>query len=810
MIRFRAAGFPALLALVCLACDRTPPAPLAQRFVDLYEPSLVDSRVAPEAPPPRVEWRFDGPGSKKDEQGAQTRGWRALNGIEGLAVRDGRLVGRTTSDLPILNLALDPALEDPDTLHEVEVRLSVSAGANAMLDFSREKGLDEKKVLESARDFPWSFSSPVVAGEETRTYLLRTPFSERLAGAHHVHLRPTDQAGATFAIESVRRVSRREHLAGVPSGVGWQGLSEIYRETIVSRAPEKVRLELTLPPRPWLDLAVGTPEDGPVTFRLAVAASARSQDETVVLERTVTRAHRWEEVGADLSRFAGRKVALTLSLAAEKRGALGFWGAPAVRDRGSRPLRAAAQSKGRTPQGVIVIWADTLRRDHLGAYGYKRDTSPFIDRLAREGALFKDAVSQASWTKVSTPSLLTSLYPTQHGVKDFTDRLPSSGTTLAEVYREAGYATVCLSSVLFIGKLTNLHQGFEVLHEDGSLPDRGSSKTAREYVDRLTAWLETHQGVPFFAFLHVTDAHDPYKPYRPWDTLYADGSHAEQHERHAKEVRKFIADPLLKLFGMPNRAELEKGGLDADAYVAHDKDWYDGSIRGMDAEIARLFERLRTLGLDDKTLVVFTSDHGEEFLEHGRMFHGQNVYGHQNNVPLILWGPGIPKGRVIEDTVQSIDVMPTLLEASGLRLPSEAQGRSLFAFMTTAGEGGRVHAAPESHAAFSEKAETSQAVGAPPPRDTSSQAIVLDGFKLVHNRKRPAGQAEYELYDHRRDPLNLSDIAASRPEIVERLKRELVAWRRSAEAARLKPDSHAEKALSRDELERLRALGYIQ
>src|SRR5262249_28275921 len=148
-------------------------------------------------------------------------------------------------------------------------------------------------------------------------------------------------------------------------------------------------------------------------------------------------------------------------------------------------------------------------------------TSPFIDRLAREGTLFRDAVSQASWTKVSTPSLLTSLYPTTHGVTEFSGRLPASAHTLAEVYREAGYATACFSSVIFIGKFTNLHQGFEELHEGASLPDEESSKTAREYVDRLNPWLKAHRDAPFFVLLHVTDPHDGYKPYAPYDTLFA-------------------------------------------------------------------------------------------------------------------------------------------------------------------------------------------------------------------------------------------------------------------------------------------------
>ena len=105
---------------------------------------------------------------------------------------------------------------------------------------------------------------------------------------------------------------------------------------------------------------------------------------------------------------------------------------------------------------------------------------------------------------------------------DFNDRLPAAATTLAEVYRAAGYATLGFASNLFTGQFTNLHQGFEEQHEDGSLPNQGSSKTAREYVDRLASWLEAHRDVPFFAFLHLYDPHDPFEPGRPYDTMWAD------------------------------------------------------------------------------------------------------------------------------------------------------------------------------------------------------------------------------------------------------------------------------------------------
>src|SRR5262245_58837702 len=703
--------------LVTAACRGAAP-PVTQRLVDVYKPELVADRVAPEPAPPRLEWRFDGAG------GAARPG--ALNAVADLAVREGRLVGRTTGDFPILDFVLPHAIEDADPLHEVEVRLRVDLGGDVSVRFAHTEKVDPAQVLEIAKAFPWFFSSPVVRGEEMRTYTLRTSFSIPGAGTRHVLLRPTNVKGARFEIESMRVVSRREHLLGVASGVGWQGLGEIFKETLVSRAPEKVKLDLSLPARPWLDLSVGTLEDDPVTFRVAVSEGGGR--ETTLLERTITRKHRWEGVPVDLGAYAGRPVTLALSLQSDKRGTLGFWGGPTVRSRGEMPpTHAASGVPGPPPQGVIVVWADTLRRDHLGAYGYERPTSPFLDRLAREGTLFRDAVSQASWTKVSTPSLLTSLYPTTHTVRDFGDRLPASARTVAEVYREAGYATACFSSVIFIGKFSNLHQGFEELHEAGSLPDQNTSKTACEYVDRLGTWLEGHRDSPFFVLLHVTDPHDPYRPPPPYDTLFAKAGGFEEHERQVKEAQKHIADPLMKLFNMPSRNELEAARLDADAYVDFEKAWYDGSIRGLDAEMARLSERLRGLGLDRRTLLVFTSDHGEEFLEHGRMFHGQNVYGHQNNVPLVLWKPGlVPAGREVTETVQTVDIMPTLLAASGLPVPAEAQGHSLWSLI--AAPRGAVRAAEGSRPAISEKAITKPGSGAPFPHDNASVAIVDGAF----------------------------------------------------------------------------------
>jgi arylsulfatase A-like enzyme len=338
-----------------------------------------------------------------------------------------------------------------------------------------------------------------------------------------------------------------------------------------------------------------------------------------------------------------------------------------------------------------------------------------------------------------------------------------------------------------------------------SLPDRDSSKTARIYVDRLLPWLEEHRDVPFFVFLHVSDPHDPYEPAAPYATMWSAAADKERHERENKDVRSVIQEPLLKAFGMPTRNDLEKAGFDADAYVDYDRGWYDGSIRAMDAEIGRLRERLSELGLDRRTLVVLMGDHGEEFLEHGRTFHGQSAYGELANVPLIFWRPGaVPAGKRLAEVIETIDIMPTLLEEAGLSAPAEIQGRSLLGLIS--GDATAWRPRP----AFTEKNVTTEPVGAPPPLDTESFAVVDGEWKLIHNTVRPRGGAEFELYDALRDPLDQKDVAAEHPEIVARLGAQLAAWRRAAEAKKLPADADAAATLDPASVARLRSLGYLQ
>jgi arylsulfatase A-like enzyme len=781
-LRFLAPAF--VFALLFTACGPEPPgAPVTVRLVDLFPSATVAGGGEAVPDLPRTEWLFDG--------GEDESGWQVAAGVDGLTVADGVLSGRASSGFPLVWAESTSEVPDSEVLHAVEVRARVSAGRRLAVTFDGADELDLGPIL--GNPFPWDLSTPVVAGDEVQLYTLTPTRTVTAADARRVLLRPADVEGAEFAVESLRLVFRKEHLASVPAGVGWHGMEEIYRESVVSRAGETVRFDLELPGQPRLDLGLATIDPWPATFQVTVTRGGASGDEEVALERTVTTSGTWHDASVDLSAFGGEPVGLTLAVSSENPGTVGFWGTPVIHGRGEDPAAAG-------PRGVIVIVGDTLRKDHLDLYGYGRPTAPVLSGLAKAGAYAEDCVTQATWTKVSVPAIFTSLYPTTHTVHQFTDRLPAAAETMAEVFRGAGWSTLGMSSITFTGRFTNLHQGYEEFHESPSLEKSSNSKTAREYTERLLPWLERHRDVPFFVFFHVADPHSPYYAYEPYDTLWGQPGDSDEYRRQQDEVRKHIDDPLMKRFGMARRSELEKAGLDPEPFVGYEHDAYDGSIRAMDVEVGRILELLRGLGLAEQTLVAFVSDHGTEFLEHDRHFHGHSVYGELNRVPLILEGPGVPAGVRIEPTVQAIDLMPTILELAGLEAPERIQGQSLMPLI-------RGEAGWRDRPAVTEKLP--EPVRSEGEIDLESYAIIAGEWKLIHNRQRPAETPEFELYDHRADPLNLHDVASEHPDVVERLAAQIEGWHQQAVAARLPSDAELAEGMSAEELERLRSLGYL-
>src|SRR5262249_8846601 len=372
------------IALLLVCCSK-PKQQLQHtiRLADLYKASALEGATKTTTTIPPTIWRF-GSSDLKPNSGT-TGGWVAQTGVRDLKIQDGKLTGTSTDPIPIISVEREMDPNDRDLFYALEVRLKVSAGQNLSFDFSDREKVDIKRVLGYMEAFAWP-STPLIADNQFHTYTVHSPFSTDSSGMRHLMLRPTDAVGATFEIESVRIIFRKEYLAGIASGVSWQGLSGVYQETIVSRSAERIRLTVKPPDNAWLDLNIGTVEDVPITFH--VEAMRTDHKLHLLMERTLTTPHRWETAQLDLHRYAGQTTDLVLSITSEHPGALGFWGSAAVRSNGWSIRRVEGGSDRKAPQNVILVWTDTLRRDHLSLYGYNRDTSPHISKMASEGVVF--------------------------------------------------------------------------------------------------------------------------------------------------------------------------------------------------------------------------------------------------------------------------------------------------------------------------------------------------------------------------------------------------------------------------------------
>ena len=806
------ASIVALSLALWAACGSGPSNDaIAVYLVDRFDPQSIVGTASLAAMKPSALWDFS---TTENPAGSGPSdpllGWKTGPGITGLKVVDGKLTGRSTTDSALIYATVPDTIDAADSFHSIELRIRVDRGEAIKANPGAEE-LD----LNALQPKEWSLAGPLAPGEHFNTAILKDSRVRTMGEFHTVVINPVDAGGATFAIESIRLISQKEHRDKIPSGVGWQGLSGVFHETIVSRSPETFTIDAELPPNARLDLSIGTVQPSPVTFKIEAVSSDGA---LTLFQRTLTTPHRWEDVPVDLSSLSGT-AGLRFSLVAGQASALGFWGSPAVVSAGAKPRaeRTAGEVLGgvEPPQGIILFLADTLRSDHLDFHGHERDTAPNLTAMASEGAAFVDTIVQAPWTKVSVPSILTSLYPTSHRVFDIPDRISAAATTLAEIYRAAGYATVSFPSNSFAGTMTNLHQGFEEMHEAAAFDrDDFRAKTARVVVDHALRWLQRHSDIPFFMYVHVMDPHSPFKPRPPYDTLWADAAKRPQHDKNWEHLVEFIESDFMKRQAVATVEELEKAGIGREEWLQYEKDWYDGSIRGMDAEIGRIRESLDQLGLGGKVMFAFIADHGEEFHEHGRMFHGQNAYGELANVPLVLHLPGtIPANTKITETVRSIDLMPTLLDLSGLEIPENAQGQSLLPLLAAArGDSAsdeRARKAAElgwiKRPAVIEKLKG----GGTALGQAVSRGLVLDGWKLLHHVEGAEDRPEFELFNHRQDPLDLNDVAAQHPQIVENLKAELKTWREMVERAKL-PEGDSVEGPPSEEIERLRTLGYIQ
>lgn len=437
---------------------------------------------------------------------------------------------------------------------------------------------------------------------------------------------------------------------------------------------------------------------------------------------------------------------------------------------------AGAPRLSRSGWNLVLVSVDTLRADRMSLYGYPRDTTPFLEELAREAVVFDRFFYNGGGTLPSHMSMMTSLHPATHGIGPATPKpLPEERETLAERLSEKGYATVAFVDGGWMSAKFGFDQGFDSYDETGG-------HLAAE-LPRVEAWLDGAKGRPFFLFVHTYDVHSSWLrlPYDcPGDAeLRYVGTDAPAFDgcRDGLCASALFAD-------VNRRARAEGSTVEsylAPAEIRFASDLYDGCIHYVDSELRRLVAALRSRGLWERTVFVVLSDHGEEFGEHGFLLHDQGGYEELARIPLLIRLPGGAAGGTrVSSLAAMVDLAPTLTRV--LRVPplAQAQGVSQDGAMLR---------------------------GGPAREELHMYSVLRDGrYKYFLDEGR--------LFDLSADPLEQRNLWSSEPDRVrdlerrvrQQIARDLDAARRFDRDLRSAPDV----SLSPEEVERLRSLGYLR
>lgn len=424
------------------------------------------------------------------------------------------------------------------------------------------------------------------------------------------------------------------------------------------------------------------------------------------------------------------------------------------------------------PDHIIIVTVDAVRPDHLGCYGYSQNISPNIDQLARQGVVFDNAYANAPWTKPSVASLFSSLRPNIHRTVDRDHSLPDQILTMAERLKENGYFTCFINGGNPLIHEFRFDQGFDFY-------DYRESLDSAEVIRGLSSFLSQAQGKRIFAYIHLMDTHLPYHLH--------DGNRdlAENAPRNfvpGEFERRDVREPT-------SRDEL------APEDKAHLVDLYDEQIRYSDRSVGEMVAMFRDAGILDRSLLVLTSDHGEELWDHDNYEHAHTLYEEVLRVPLIMMGEGLPPGR-LKSRVRLIDILPSIMELVEPRFKKgEIAGESVWRYLRKDNGKCPVFAAGTLHG-------------------DEKFCLIKDDWKVILNTKdlttnRPLigfrAEDTVELYDLKTDPREKHNLRDEKPKVLAGLLKELASLINTKS-----PIEARKEILDEKTVERLRSLGYIQ
>lgn len=441
---------------------------------------------------------------------------------------------------------------------------------------------------------------------------------------------------------------------------------------------------------------------------------------------------------------------------------------------------------------VILISIDTLRADHLGVYGYHRNTSPNIDEFAKKSILFENAISQETWTVPSHISVFTSLYPLSHKVIGPQDTLNKFIITLPEILKSNGYTTVSFTGGAWtISPRSGLGKGFDVYEQINYSKTelKDLKKSSAHFLDEsnpVFKWLQANHKEKFFLFFHTFSVHEPYITIKNYSKIfdpYYDGNILDSEEElldllwgnfvqnysGKSNERTFLSDVVNPLLN--NRIN-NSNAKDRNHIVAI----YDGKILQTDEFIGFFLKRIKELGLFNNTIIILFSDHGEEFWEHDKRGHAQQLYEETIHAPLIMYNPHINQGIRLKEQAELVDIMPTILDMLDIKISSSLQGNSLLPLLGTSKDVNKY--------VFS-------------THGVDEASVRTNEWKLIFKTN-----GSHELYNLISDPKEIKNLVEERKDKFLELKEKLFDW---GVSIGIKHDRLPVKSVE----EELRKLGYI-
>ncbi len=468
----------------------------------------------------------------------------------------------------------------------------------------------------------------------------------------------------------------------------------------------------------------------------------------------------WVDAVVDLSSFEGKEASFIFTAESKdidgQPEALPVFNAPII------------YTKNKEKPNIILIGADALRADHLGCYGYSRPTSPSIDRLAKRGVIFQQAFSQCSWTLPSFTSIVTGLYPFSHNVEDERDVLNPSVLTIQHYMRDNGYYSAGFTNGGYLTSWLGWDRGFDMFVQNNHLGGGNFSFSFADYKRQLFDFIRANRSCPMFLFLHTYDCHAYYDSAPPqYQAMFTNADYPDKNNLKAKR----FADYHLRQF---------KDSISAED-VEHIKGLYDSEIRYLDDMLGQLFSLLDELELSDNTIIILTSDHGEEFKDHGSFGHNHTLYNELIHIPLIFAGGSIPAGVTVSHMVESIDIFPTVIDLINTPpLNPPIDGQSLIPLISD-----------PHHAGF----------GPAVSKDWNKTGIRTEGWTYF-----TIDGTEY-LFNRNDDPIEKNNLIQHKQKEAQSLKRRLERITAKDDNARPQPLTGEMDERSKQEL---KSLGYIR